>query len=420
MKYWKTGAVLAAAAILGGCVSEEKEMPPQEGKKTVLSILAGQSTPDAGIEDMITEAVEAAFPQVKLEWECVDWGEQFDAQMQARFSSGDIPDIMIGKAQDVYNYYSTGNLGPIRTECGDKINKTALDAVTVDGMVYGIPYNAWYQGVIYNKNVFKQYHLEPPHSLKELEQIVKTLEMNQVIPFACHLQESWKLGNMTMQLLMNSVFKENPDWGEDFRKGKDNFSGNRAVRECFLQNRDIMEASWPDAMDINQFESDSRFAQGEAAMYLSGSWSMQFASQYDTGMEFGIFPYPNETGDSRLIKETNLTFMKSARTENSERVDQIFSYLLEDKKLAAEITDFTQSFPMLIGVEAGLPNVLWEDIMEYEEKGEIVEAIVGNSQLVWPFQSAVADQALEWLRGKCSLKEVLRYADEHRDDSSYF
>lgn len=84
-----------------------------------------------------------------------------------------------------------------------------------------------------------------------------------------------------------------------------------------MQDRYILEASWPDALDINQFESDSRFAQGEAAMYLSGSWSMQFSSQYDTGMEFGIFPYPNETGDSRLIKETNLTFMKSARTKKS-------------------------------------------------------------------------------------------------------
>ena len=88
MKYWKTGAVLAAAAILGGCVSEEKEMPPQEGKKTVLSILAGQSTPDAGIEDMITEAVEAAFPQVKLEWECVDWGSSLMRRCRPDFRQG--------------------------------------------------------------------------------------------------------------------------------------------------------------------------------------------------------------------------------------------------------------------------------------------------------------------------------------------
>ncbi len=340
--------------------------------------------------------------------------------MQARFSSGDIPDIMIGKAQDVYNYYSTGNLGPIRAECGDKINKTALDAVTVDGMVYGIPYNAWYQGVIYNKNVFKQYHLEPPHSLKELEQIVKTLEMNQVIPFACHLQESWKLGNMTMQLLMNSVFKENPDWGRIFAKERIIFRETGQSESVFLQNRDIMEASWPDAMDINQFESDSRFAQGEAAMYLSGSWSMQFASQYDTGMEFGIFPYPNETGDSRLIKETNLTFMKSARTENSEQVDQIFFLFIGGQETGGGNHGFYSVFP----------NAYWRRSWaskctlgrHYGVRGERTDCggYSGNSQLVWPFQSAVADQALEWLRGKCSLKEVLRYADEHQDDSSYF
>ncbi|MDR2646174.1 MAG: hypothetical protein LBC04_03315, partial [Holosporaceae bacterium] len=39
-----------------------------------LKVLAGQSTTDAGIEKMIDEAVAKKYPEIKLEWECVDWG----------------------------------------------------------------------------------------------------------------------------------------------------------------------------------------------------------------------------------------------------------------------------------------------------------------------------------------------------------
>ena len=72
-----------------------------ETEDICLSVLAGQSTPDAGIEDMIDEKVAEILPNVRLEWECVDWGDNFDAELNARFAAGDIPDIIIGKAQDV-------------------------------------------------------------------------------------------------------------------------------------------------------------------------------------------------------------------------------------------------------------------------------------------------------------------------------
>lgn len=84
--------------------------------------------------------------------------------------------------------------------------------------------------------------------------------------------------------------------------------------EIVLKNNQfILNHTWEDAFQIDQFECDSRFVRGEAAMYLTGSWSMQFSSQYGKDIDFGIFPFPNQTGDAKLIKETNMTFMKSAK-----------------------------------------------------------------------------------------------------------
>ena len=70
-----------AMGLITGCGSRENAQDSQTGNKTssgekvTLSVLAGQSTTDAGIEEFIDAALEKKYPEIKLEWECVDWGK---------------------------------------------------------------------------------------------------------------------------------------------------------------------------------------------------------------------------------------------------------------------------------------------------------------------------------------------------------
>jgi len=80
--------------------------------KTRITILAGQSTSDAGVEDMIKEKLSQEFPDIEVEWESVPW-DDFTSAMQAKIASGEDPDLMIGKALDVYTYQPRGDLMPL-------------------------------------------------------------------------------------------------------------------------------------------------------------------------------------------------------------------------------------------------------------------------------------------------------------------
>ncbi len=416
-----TAVILALILIvLSGCSGESSETEEKaETEKIVLTVLAGQSTSDAGIEDMINEWMENKYPNVRLEWECVDWGNRFDSQMRGRLAAGDMPDIIIGKAQDVKVYAKTGQLGEISKECCGRIRENAVEAVTLDGKVYGIPYNFWYQGVIYNKNIFGSLGLAPPDTMEELDMIIQKLEDAGIVPFAAHFQESWNVANMTMQYMMNDIFKEEPEWGDEFREGRVNCRGNEQMIKCMMNHEKILDATWPDALQIDQFESDSRFTQGEAAMYLTGSWSMQFANQYGKEIQFGIFPFPNQKGDATLIRETNLTFMKSAHTKYDALIDEVLYGIQNDEKLVQEILDFTQSDSAVKGIEPASASRIQEDIDAYVEKGRLIDAAQGNSQLIWNFQNDAAEEQLSWLKKEKSLDEVLAYMDENRENSAY-
>lgn len=415
------GIVMIAAVLLGGCgedllSADQTEDMKTEKEEIVLSVLAGQSTSDAGIEDMIDDFLAEKFPDVRLEWECVDWGESFESQLQGRVAAGDVPDIMIGKAQDVGTYAREGILAPIQMEQLATIDQAALETVTVDGEVYGMPYNAWYQGVIYNKDIFGELGLQAPDTLEELEHIVNVCTEHDIVPFAVHLQENWKVANMTMQFLTEGVFAKDRAWGERFRAGTVRFSDDAGVQKAIGQNRYLCENTWSDAWTIDQSESDKRFAEGGAAMYLTGTWSLQSVDQYTEEAHFGIFPYP--IGDNpRLIREINMTYMISSASKHRQLIEEIFAGLISDVDLMQEILGFTQTYSIVDGIASGYRSNVQEDIDRYEENGGVIGADVGNRQLVWNFQSSLAAEIMRWLKDEITLPEVLRYADDRADTS---
>ena len=47
----------------------------------------------------------------------------------------------------------------------------------------------------------------------------------------------------------------------------------------------------------------------------------------------------------------------------------------------------------------------------------MLDVTIGNNQLVWSYQNAVAAQQQLWLQGKKSLEEVLEFADDNRAES---
>ena len=171
------------------------------------------------------------------------------------------------------------------------------------------------------------------------------------------------------------------------------------------------------ALMIGRYELRRSFSEGDAAMYPTGAWSLQALNQSDTKIECGIFPYPNADGDASLIKETNMTFMVSESSGQKELIFQILQELLSNEELMQEILDFTQSYSIVENIETGYESSIEADARRYEKEGKIVEATTGNNQIIWDFQSRLADETQKWLQGKESLEEVFSFADKNRLES---
>ena len=388
-------------------------------KPVTLKVLAGQSTTDAGIEKMVDKALAKKYPNIKLEWECVDWGKDFQPKMQVYMQSG-LPDIMIGKAQDVITYGSQGVLGDLTgKKCLSEVMDAAKTGVTLNGKTLGLTYNALYQGVYYNRDLFKKYKVEIPTTQAELQTAIDTFKKNGITPFGTHLSDTWSIGNVTMQFAVNEVFNKTPDWGDQFRAGKVSFQTSPEYKKCYEYNKLLYDNTWKDqAFSTEQTACDAKIVQGKAAMKVSGSWSIQNFLNIDENFDFGIFPFPNSTGNAKLLFEPNITLMKSAKSEYSDAIDKVFEVIGTDKDLALEICNFTKTASMLKNVIPTFPNPSQTDIDKYVARGQIQDVNLGNNQLKWGgFQEENAKDIAEYLQGKITVEEALKAADSRKANS---
>jgi len=380
-------------------------------EKVTLTVLAGQSTTDAGIEDMIDEALAEQYPNITLEWECVDWGNDFQPKMQ-QYMQSELPDIMIGKAQDVVSYGSQGLLSEIPSEYTDRVLDAALENVTIDGKVYGLVYNALYQGVYYNKTMFAENKWEIPETLEDLQAIIDDCNAKGITPFASHMVDTWSIGNVTMQFAMNDVFNNNPQWGDDFRAGEVSFADSEEMQEAYKYNELIYQNTFAETFSLEQTDCDAKMVMGEAAMKVSGSWSIQNFLDIDESFDFGIFPFPNQTGDSKLIFEPNITIMTNAESEYQDAINSVLDVMTGNQDLAVEIYDYTKTASMLKDVSPTFENPSQEDIDQYAADGRIVDVTLGNNQLVWGgFQEENAKDIGAWLQGQATFEDALKASD---------
>lgn len=387
-------------------------------EEVTLTVLAGQSTTDAGIEDMIDEALAAKYPNVKLEWECVDWGNDFQPKMQQYMQSG-LPDIMIGKAQDVATYAPQGILGEIDSTYLDKGLDAARENVTMEGKTYGLVYNALYQGVYYNKTMFQENGWKIPKTMEELNKLIEDCKALGITPFASHMVDTWSIGNVTMQFAMNDVFNQDSKWGDKFRVNEVHFSDSKEMQAAYQNNKLIFDNTFENTFSMEQTDCDAKMVQGEAAMKVSGSWSIQNFLDIEPQFDFGIFPFPNQTGDSKLIFEPNITIMTSAKSEHQDAIKCVLDIMTGDKELAAEIYDYTKTASMLKDVTPTFTNPSQEEIDSYASQGMIVDVTLGNNQLVWGgFQEENAKDIAAWLQGDETFEDCLNASDGRVDASS--
>ncbi|WP_112137208.1 extracellular solute-binding protein [Glycomyces dulcitolivorans] len=236
--------------------------------------------------------------------------QAFKDRMGTASQSGDVPDIFhtwgggvlaeqveAGLVQDL-----TGKL-----DCIDQINPIALEPYTIDGKLYGMPFDAGVVGFWYNEDLFAEAGVtQPPATWDEFLTAVQALKDAGIAPISLAGADQWPGHYYWTYLVMRLVGLD----GLESAAAAGDFSGEGFVQAGeLLAELAAMEPFQPGFESATYGEADGQSAvmgEGLAAMELMGQWAPQ-AQRDNSGTDgpenLGFFPFPTVAGGTGTTTE---------------------------------------------------------------------------------------------------------------------
>jgi raffinose/stachyose/melibiose transport system substrate-binding protein len=286
-------------------------------------------------------------------------------------------------------------------ELRDRIFPSVLAGGTVDGEIYGTPYNGVQPVVIYyNNDVFTQNGVDVPTTWDELLTSVAEFKAAGVTPFSIGGASRWPY-LMWIAYLTDRI--GGPEVFDAVVAGEEGAWENPAIIEAATMIQDLVKAGGfgdaYSAVDANQGAAEALVYTGKAAMQLQGAWAysgtyLTAAPDFVKNGSLGWTTFPRVAGGkgdpSDVTGNLSAYFSITENAPDSAKKaakDWLVTSVFDDQYVTDLIA--TGAVPPISGIEdkiAASDAPVWNQFI-YETAQD-----AGNFQLSWD-QALDADQA---------------------------
>lgn len=217
-----------------------------------------------------------------------------DAYAKQLLATDQFPDVLM--AVTISDFAQAGLLTPFDQAF---IDETFImpDAAIMDGKSWALPVGAQIIPLVYyNKAIFEEVGVEVPKTYDELVEVSQKLKDAGHTPILMCGAEPWCGSFPVVAMVSADVFGNNPDWVKQRKEGKVHFTDPEMVA-AFQKFQDLVNAELidPNGLGTDFATGNQAFYDGEAAMYLQGSWFIGYMTP-EVSENTGLFLWPREDG----------------------------------------------------------------------------------------------------------------------------
>jgi len=306
--------ILALIVVATACGSGSKEKGGSsssggagaQGEKITLKLMHlwpdGTNSAQNKVIKQIIEDYQNANPNVTISTEVLE-NEQYKNKLKVLSTSNALPDVGFTWAAGFMEPYVKGDMFTslddlLQGELKDKFVSGTTDGYAFDGKTYGLPVELNIVPVYYNKEIFAQNNLQPPQTLDDLKNIIKTLNDKGITPITLGAKDAWTASFWYMYLADRIG---GPDLLDKSIAG--NSFTDPALIEAAKQSQELVDlkAFVKGFNALSNDEAKSEFMNGKAAMYAMGTWEVpNYTTNPDVPQEFkdkiGYFKFPTVAG----------------------------------------------------------------------------------------------------------------------------
>ena len=337
-------AMIMALSAVGACAEgtvEFFQQKPEEGPQKAYQA--------------VIEAFEAANPGMSIEMNTVpDAG----TVLVQRMSTGDIPVIFSDYPTQIQFQGKVDNEYVLCLDDTDFINNVKSGYLAIaaadDGKQYAMPLSSNFMAVFYNIDIFNECGItELPTTWDELVALCDTLVEKGVTPFVFGDKDPGRVGHC-FQAVSIATFPGVVDNLVEVINGEatiaDNADAYKKIGERMLTLR---QYAMPDSIGTSDTAMWENFANGKAAMCITGSYARGTIKLSNPDVNMGAFAFPGDVYDeSPIVSGVDAAVAISAEaTEEEQAIALAFLSFLSQPENAQTWSDIDGAPSCLNGTE---------------------------------------------------------------------
>ena len=337
--------VLALSLCLSGCGRREAARVPAGAERGPVTLTFWHILNYEGPREVVADAVarfEAAHPGVHVEVQIIA-NDPYKEKLDTEMLSGTPPDVFFtwgggklatfaraGKVLDLTDALAQGGWR-------ERFLPAPLDLCTVDGRVYGVPVDLACVPLWYNAALLEQHGIEPPADFDALLETCRALRAKGVVPLALGNREQWP-GAFYFIYLAARTGGSALFFDALARKEGARFDDPAFVRAGELLRQLVEADAFPTGFNgVDDARARTQFLEGEAAMYLMGTWlvarAMKDKPDFLAHLRCAPFPAVRDgKGDpTTVVGGVNCGFAVSATCARPDLAVELLRYLTSEQ-----------------------------------------------------------------------------------------
>lgn len=286
-------ALLGGAFVLAAC-GDSSEPATGSAEPVTLTFWNGFTGPDGEALTTLVDQYNESQDQVTIDMEIMPWDVFFDRLLPA-LSAGEGPDFIAMNSQRLAQFVDAGAFAAVddfyeQTGLKDDLARPAVEALELDGQMYGVPLNYTSLLLYWNKTMFEEAGLDPedpPDDWGEWHEYAKKLtvdENNDGTPE----QYGYAIADHGV-LSVWPILMWNNGGGVVSDDGKPIIGSDASIQAVDTWARLIQEHD-VSPVGLSGPDADKLFQTEKAAMEIVGPWMTKGFS--DVGIDFGLAMVP--------------------------------------------------------------------------------------------------------------------------------
>lgn len=277
-------------------------LPLAASAQTVELTLGSWRVDDVAQVQKLLDAFHAKHPNIRIKFTPTN-PPDYNAVLRTQLTGGTGPDLMYVRSYKVgQDLYADGFLEPL-TELLPILEENytvgSLEAWSLDGVPFAVPFMAVSHGIYYNVDLFKKHNLEIPQTWEELLAVAEKLKAAGVIPFANGSKDEWDMNEIVfMNLLPN--FIGGRDARLEYETGQVPFNDEKMV-SAFQALQDLAPYLPVGQEGVSYYDAQQLFLLGRVAMFFGGSWDVAFFVASEPDFEWSVFATPAPEGRPQVV-----------------------------------------------------------------------------------------------------------------------